>query len=1448
MGVPARSERRYPWVRRVHEHTARLPVDRFGWLAEVPWARAGDSMADRREDRVLVVVGERGCGKSDLLAQEAAALRAQGHTAFLVDLSERGRFFDTRSAGQDLDAVLEQACQGEAGFVLLDSLDEGLDRLAVLDEVLVACLRRLGQQERARLRLRIACRAGRLPRGLADDLRSLWAPRAVSVVRVTPLGRSAVETAAACEGIDPQMAVRRLQQKGTVALAQSPITLIPLLEAEREGQSLPSTVADAYRIACRQLCAHGHRDGNPLSPEHLMALACRVAAVLEFGHYTAVHDTATPSEAAPADVALNMLDGGGEPDEEGNPYHCGMRELLALVDSGLMIEVGARRWAFAHDSYQQYLAAQFLTRHGLRGAAQRQLLWIGDGTARHIIKRHRDVAAWQIADDHELFDEILRDDPQVLLLADLMPLRDDRREALVARLLTLAGDDDTVRLDRWQLHRLRHERLADQLRPYLSPLASRAVLGAALSIARACQPPGLNDQLLTVAETHTVDANLRRRAVYALHEDLRAGEVVRLRALAEHNDTTLDDVQEQQLSPEQQAWIRSLAWQGDPDLAAVALERLWPGHLGLSEFLDLIPPSGNPAVVRAAWLLNERAPSLLRYQDIDEAVTWAARVLSAGHPRAGLRDASQTELSVNLPVRVLARVIVLLDAEGTEGTLTNYLDQIADALLSLAGREDFDDRYQPARAVGEALALAQRPSLRREVGGRVLERGDENQVDRLLFRANSPAVLSTGESVYWALQWPALSQQARRHAALLVSARPDPEDPDLPDARVLREQYPDLMAATSRWDTPADDDPEQPHVREEERFHRAFSEARLHQLLTVLTVAEGRVDHLWQEITRELYRTTDGSEVPQVTWLDVVSAAPVLLSEGSELHNLLVNAATTVVRRSTTLADAVASPANTDWSRTVTTLTALAVLDSPPRLAQALDQDSRRAAAAVVALAVQDVHHPADIARKRQLIARCTNLAATDLPGFLSQALDGCTELELTSLTGALAGPAAPEVADLLRTWACAPTRTDAQSATMLAALARAGDRTSENILISAIADPSLQHDAGQRDSRWARATAALMESARLPEAWPAIKATVTASGALAALLDRIIAMDPHGSWPAGTSQLAEADLAGLYEQVTDHITVSRLTDNSFDGGFTTDPLSTLHAGLLMLLVSKRTPDAARELTRLAGRYPQLTDLRSHAKDLPRQVAELQVRPLTPEQLRRLAADSTLRTVTDARHLQDIVLASLARIQTIIQGPNHPVIVLWNRDDPNLDQATCWPCWEDDFSDFITALLRQDIGGHRVVINREVEIARPRLPGRRTDIQVQATAPPSEHGDDPLTVVIECKGCWNRDLPTALADQLVRDYLRTARTAGIYLIGYFDCPRWNQDNARKRHRAHTIEALQQEQDARAQEQRDHHGAIVTARILDCRLPATERPCASSPSNASLSQEPDSPHQ
>src|SRR5204863_7760086 len=116
---------------------------------------------------------------------------------------------------------------------------------------------------------------------------------------------------------------------------------------------------------------------------------------------------------------------------------------------------------------------------------------------------------------------------------------------------------------------------------------------------------------------------------------------------------------------------------------------------------------------------------------------------------------------------------------------------------------------------------------------------------------------------------------------------------------------------------------------------------------------------------------------------------------------------------------------------------------------------------------------------------------------------------------------------------------------------------------------------------------------------------------------------------------------------------------------------------------------------------------------------------------------------------------------------------LWNRDN---DRGTggWWPAWEDDLSDLVATFLRLDLAGHRVVINREVQVVRPNLSGQRLDITVQANPRPGFHAQQPVTVTAECKRCWNRGLDTDLEQQLVNRYLtKPGPHAGIFLVGFF---------------------------------------------------------------------------
>jgi len=49
-----------------------------------------------------------------------------------------------------------------------------------------------------------------------------------------------------------------------------------------------------------------------------------------------------------------------------------------------------------------------------------------------------------------------------------------------------------------------------------------------------------------------------------------------------------------------------------------------------------------------------------------------------------------------------------------------------------------------------------------------------------------------------------------------------------------------------------------------------------------------------------------------------------------------------------------------------------------------------------------------------------------------------------------------------------------------------------------------------------------------------------------------------------------------------------------------------------------------------------------------------------------------------------------------------------------------------------------------------------------------------------MKVTIETKGCWHRDLDTAMESQLIGQYLSTNDCRhGIYLIGWFVCDAWS---------------------------------------------------------------------
>ena len=223
-----------------------------------------------------------------------------------------------------------------------------------------------------------------------------------------------------------------------------------------------------------------------------------------------------------------------------------------------------------------------------------------------------------------------------------------------------------------------------------------------------------------------------------------------------------------------------------------------------------------------------------------------------------------------------------------------------------------------------------------------------------------------------------------------------------------------------------------------------------------------------------------------------------------------------------------------------------------------------------------------------------------------------------------------------------------------------------------------------------------------------------------------------------------------------------------------------IRRSIIEQMVGRATPAACHELRRvfesLSG--DEQLSMRWRHRDAVNALLQKSwvVKSRSPAELLRMTKDSRTMTVDSEADLFDAVLASLDRLQAKLKEANATELeALWNRTKTALE-----PKDEHVLSNTITEWLRRDLGATSgVILNREV-IVEPMLD--RMDIKIEA-APPNRRQANPLTVVIEVKGCWNRDLSTSIGKQLVGKYLiPKSWRYGIYFIGWFrvnSTVRWN---------------------------------------------------------------------
>jgi hypothetical protein len=1412
----------YPWRRFWTPRHGFVDFSDDGFLVDPESERAQYSaqrlytLPELQHHRALALLGEPGIGKSVTLKAEYDALqRHAGDGRQPVQ-----RYVDLRSFSSDV--LLHNRVFGNPDFLAwkagnsdlvlyLDSLDEALLRI---DTVAALLADELPQHPTARMSVRIACRTFVWPHEpLETAFATIWGDEAVGVFELVPLRRRDVADAAAQRGIDAERFIEEVQNANAVPFAIKPLTLNLLFGLYERDGSLPNRQVDLYAQGCLSLCEEhspnrraAGRLGH-LNSHQRYRLAGRIAAVTMFANRYAVWTDpvgALPNE----DVPLSALARGGETGDF-QSFDATDANLREVLDTGLFSSRGAARTGWAHQSYAEFLAADYLV---TKRTALENILKTLCHPSGGLIPQLWMVAAWVASRSPELRCLLMAQEPFTLLRGDLFSWSAEDLAALTEALLT-AFQEQRAHDFAWgiasEYRKLAHPGLANRLRPYIVD-TSRHVIArrAALMIARACALHELQPELLAVALNPGDESSIRAHAVSAF-------------------ESCGDDASRAQLLPLARD---ELGPDPNHEIKGRALRLLWPEHLTSGELFALFTPPHDGFVGPYVMFITQDLPKSLVGDDLIPALEWATEYA---------RSATRTNQfhTKKLADAILVQAWDYIEAPTVLRAFVRYVQAVLhhshQLFISGMRHEDANFRNRIRAQVERRQSfllhvLSGAESLQpydgflfRRAG--FLEKSDLGWLLSISPHGSTPVVglnaaslCALIESVFeWdpadfeilyeiAIAWEPLREKYKGliDGILLDSA----------DATQMRNHYLQLLELNSHR-PPLLDPPPAERVRMDlDSFEAGNMDAwwQLNIHLSLLPTSthfydlELRITNMpgWiaaDEATRErILRAArkfleEGVSLIQ-TWLGTTSYK---LSDYSAYRALLLlyeldHAAytqfdTTVWRKWASVVVAVPKETGTEEARLHEAIEADALVNAPHEVARTIQQLIR-------------------VERRR---SRRNPQNPGGSPFFILRTLPE--------------GWDAPELNAVVHNELTNRNNSPSQFESLLRPLLQAGFEPSRKLAMGMLRAPS-RAIPNRRPYTLASAAGLLLTNPR--EAWPTVWRWIEADPAFGAELFQQMGRRFSGETPI-YSALDDTQIGQLYLWLEQSFPAQsdarhqRMGQVSWVGPL--ESVALLRDGVLRNLVSRGTEQSVAVLRRIVG---QLSDRQWLVYQLLEAEQIMRTKtwtPLSPREVITITDSPSAVLIQSAPQLSDVLVRTLRKYEAHLHGEQTPIRALWD-----LQANGSWkPVDEDALSDHVRLFLRDELMNSGIVVNREVEIGRvpgARL-GSRTDIKVEAISR-TETGEtyNVITAVIETKGCWNTELLTAMQTQLVEDYLvRLATSAGIYLVGWFDKPQWDStDSRRARTRNWSRDQAQTQLDAQAAAQPE--AFIVRAVVLDCHAP------------------------
>lgn len=347
----------------------------------------------------LILLGEPGIGKTYALKEAKDVIEARSDEKDRTHWVDLGRSRSEDKLIRDIfehETFISWQNGGNSLYLFLDSLDECILRIDTIASLLIDEFKRYPRQ---RLFLYIACRTAMWPISLENELKQLWGREAVGIYELIPLRKKDVIEAAKANKLDSDNFLKEIGEKNVVPLAIKPVTLDLLINIYSNNQSLPPTQVELYLKGCKLLCDESNRVRREalllgaFTATQCMAVASRIAAITVFAQRYAIWTDLDRGNVPKEDITIQELCGGYE-NVEGSEFLINEKSIKETLKTGLFSSRGPDRMGWAHQTFAEFMASQYLIQNEMTTDQIMSLLVHPFDPHGRLSPQLRGVAAW----------------------------------------------------------------------------------------------------------------------------------------------------------------------------------------------------------------------------------------------------------------------------------------------------------------------------------------------------------------------------------------------------------------------------------------------------------------------------------------------------------------------------------------------------------------------------------------------------------------------------------------------------------------------------------------------------------------------------------------------------------------------------------------------------------------------------------------------------------------------------------------------------------------------------------------------------------------------------------------------------------------------------------------------------------------------------------------------